>query len=77
MLYNLTEALLQIILVKNYIIYYQKSLPILIFEIVALLVKKTELLIYKNTLLYIKIYLFYIINKTFSKYYKAKKIYIY
>ena len=39
--YNLTKALLQITLVKGYIIYYQESLPTPIFKIVTILAKGT------------------------------------
>ena len=67
---------MQTILIKDYIVYYQKSLSILIFKTVALLAKETELLVYKNTLLYIEIYLLYIANKVFSKCCRAKKTYI-
>jgi len=68
--------LLQITLVKSYIIYYQESLPMPIFKTVALLAKETKLLAYKVTLLQAEIYLLYIANKAFSKHCRAKKIYI-
>lgn len=45
----------------------------MIFKIVALLAKGIELLTYKNTLLYTKIYVLHTANKVLNKYCRAKK----
>jgi hypothetical protein len=72
-LYNLTDTLLQTALVKNCIVYYQRSLPIPIFTTVAVLAKGTEILVYKVTFLTAENCILYKTNKVFSKYCRIKK----
>jgi hypothetical protein len=74
--YNPTEALSQIILVRDRITCYQGSSLILFFQTIAILAKDTKHLVYELTLANTELYIFQIANKVFSKCYRTKKNYI-
>jgi hypothetical protein len=64
-------------LVKDYIICYQGSSPILLFQTIVILAKSIECLAHELTLINTKLYIFQVANKVFSKYRKTKKNRIY
>jgi len=66
------EALLQISLVKDYIVAYQEFLPTLIFRTIAVLAKGIEILAYKMTLLTAEVRTLQTVNETLSKRHRAK-----
>jgi hypothetical protein len=73
---NPTDALSQIILVRDRITYHQGSLLTSVFATVVALAKSTEILVHKNILLATEIRIFRKANKAFSKYQRAKKNHI-
>ena len=55
---------------------HQRSSSTSIFTVVKQLAKKTELLVYKMTLMYEEVRTLYKANETFAKRWKAKKTYV-
>jgi hypothetical protein len=70
---NPTDALSQIILVRDRIACYQGNSLTSVFAIIAALAKGTEILAYKNIFLAAEIRIFRKANKAFSKRRRAKK----
>ena len=54
---NLVKAFSQIIFIRNWIIYHQRNLLTLLFEMVTILVKGIERIVYEITLLFTEIYI--------------------
>jgi hypothetical protein len=74
--YNPTEALSQIILVRDRITCYQGNSPIPFFQTIVVLAKSIECLAYELTLANTELRIFRVTNKVLSKYYRTKKNYI-
>jgi hypothetical protein len=67
---------LQIILVRDRITCYQRNLFILFFQTIVILAKNIKRLAYELTFANTKLYIFRVVNKAFSKYYRTKKNHI-
>jgi hypothetical protein len=74
--HNPTEALSQIILVRDRITCYQGNSLIPFFQTIAVLAKNTKRLAYELTLANTELYILRVANKVFSKYRRTKKNHI-